>query len=548
MDSFLQFLGRLHPVAVHLPIGIFVLLALVELATWFPRGPRLAPAVRTLIVALGFGFALATAGFGWLLARDGGYDARWLERHQTFGIAVAALAAALLIAHLRGWGGLYRGLLAATVLAVAAAGHLGGTLTHGENYLTSSATMTKRVVPIDAAKALVFADVVHPILEQRCVSCHGPAKSNGDLRFDTFEQLRKGGKTGPAFKAGNASASLMLERVHLPLDAKQHMPPKGKPQLTDEEIALIEWWIDAGAPTDRNVAGTNPPMVIAELIATRLGVPPAPPPDRATMVAAAATLERALGIVIRPLTADGPWLEANARLRFANFGDAQLAELAPIAPALHRLDLGETAVTDAGLTALAPMKNLRRLHLDRTAVTDAGLARLSGLVCLESLNLYATKVGDAGLAALRVLPRLRSLHVWQTQITPAAITAFAAKQVDRRKIARWKGEIAMLEAKIHAEDFSVNFGAPVLSVPAPAAPVALAMPVTKSAPPAAAPGKVDEPAAAPGRPVNAACPVTGKPVDARVTEFVAGKLIGFCSADCCGKFRTEPERYPLRVD
>lgn len=565
MEASLDFLGRLHPVVVHLPIGIFVLLALVEFAGLFRFGPRLTTTQRTFILAVGLAIALATALFGWLLARDGGYDTALLDRHQWLGFSFAALAAVLLLVHVRGWRRMYAGLLTVSVVVLGVAGHFGGTLTHGENYLTASSTAGKHDTPKDPAKALVFADVIHPILEQRCTACHGATKSNGDLRYDTLEELLKGGKSGPAFKPGEAAVSRMIQRIHLPLDAKKHMPPKGKAQLTDDEIALLEWWIDAGAPTTQRLAEVDPPAVLAEVIATRLGVPPVPPPDRAEMLAAAAAIEEKLGIVIRPLTMDEPWLAANARLRQRNFADADLAELAPIARALHWLDLGETAVTDAGLRSLGGMTNLRRLHLDRTAVTDAGLANLSGLSHLESVNLYATAVTDAGLVALRALPRLRSLYLWQTKVTPEAVAKFAEEQTDKRKIARWKSEIAALEANIRAEHFTANLGASLQQVvpaklPSAATPVAADV-VSKDSEPAAnavaaispllresketAVEPDDSPVAPSSDPRNDTCPVSGEPIDANVTEVVGGKTIAFCCESCREEFKAEPEKFPL---
>ncbi|MGH7945139.1 MAG: c-type cytochrome domain-containing protein, partial [Opitutaceae bacterium] len=466
MDQLWLLLGRLHPVVVHLPIGIFVLLALVELTALFPRAPRIPSAQRTFVLSIGALFAVATAFFGWLLARDGGYNATLLDRHQWLGIGVAALAVVLLVVHLLGWRRTYAGALTLTVLVLAVAGHFGGSLTHGENYLTATAGAARPKPPTDPARALVFADVVHPILNQRCVSCHGPTKSNGDLRYDTLEELLKGGKTGPAFKPGNAAASAMIKRVHLPLDAKQHMPPKGKPQLTDDEATLLEWWINAGATTDKRVADLAPPPLITELIAAQLGIPPAPLPDRATMLAAAEAIERKLDIIVRPLSADGPWLAANARLQLDKFGDGQLQELAPIAPALYWLDLGETAVSDAGLNSLAAMKNLRRLQLDRTAVTDAGLTHLAPLGHLESLNLHATTITDTGLKTLHALPRLRSLYLWQTKATPAGLERLAKAQTDHNKISRWKSQIAALEANIRAEHFRADLGSRLHPVPA----------------------------------------------------------------------------------
>ena len=196
MDQLWFLLGRLHPVAVHLPIGIFILLALVEAAAAFPGVPRLARPQRTFVLALGAIFGAATALFGWLLARDGSYDGALLERHQWLGIGVAVLAVVLLIVHLVGWRRIYGGALALTVVVLAIAGHLGGSLTHGENYLTAAAAAPRRAPPADPARALVFAEVIHPILEQRCTACHGATKSNGDLRYDTLEELLKGGKTG----------------------------------------------------------------------------------------------------------------------------------------------------------------------------------------------------------------------------------------------------------------------------------------------------------------------------------------------------------------
>src|SRR5687768_6837261 len=472
MDQLWFLLGRLHPVAVHLPIGIFVLLALVELAAIFPGVPQLARAQRSFVLGTGALFAIATAVFGWLLARDGGYDAKLLERHQWLGIGVAVLAVLLLLVHSLGWRRTYAGALTLTVIVLAIAGHFGGSLTHGENYLTASSKAPRRAPPTDPTRALAFDDVIHTILELRCIACHGPTKSNGDLRYDTLEEFVKGGKTGPAFKPGYAAASLMIKRVHLPLDAKEHMPPKGKPQLTDEETTLLEWWINAGAPTEKRVAELAPPPLISELIAAQLGIATTPPPDRAVMLAAAEAIERKLDIIVRPLAPDGPWLAANARLQLDKFGDAQLAELAAIAPALYWLDLGETAVTDAGLSSLAGMKNLRRLHLDRTAVTDSGLKQLAPLSQLESLNLHATSVTDNGLLPLRDLPRLRSVYLWQTKVSPDGVEKLAKAQTDQNKIARWKIQIADLEANIRAEHFRADVGSPLQSAPAKNEPVA----------------------------------------------------------------------------
>ena len=469
MESLLHFTGRLHPVVVHLPIGTFVLLAVAEGVGWLRPSTRLTPSQRTVVLAVGLVSALAAAGFGWLLARAGDYDATLLERHRWLGTGFAGLALVLFLLRTRPRA--YAVALVTSLALLGAAGHVGGSLTHGSDFLTWAAPTSPTPVYTAPGEAKVFDDVVHPILKARCVACHGPAKSQGDLRYDTRDFVLKGGKSGPLFKPGPPPSSLLLKRIHLPLEAKEHMPPKGKPQLTEDEVALLEWWIDAGAPVEGRVADFAPSTPVMDLVAARVGVPPAPLPDRAAMLGAAVRLEQQLGLVLRPLSQDGPWLAGNARLRRPPFGDADLAALAPVAGALVWLDLGETAVTDAGLAGLAAMKHLRRLQLDHTAVTGAGLAHLAGLPQLESLNLVGTSLTDADVPALARLPRLRTLYVWNTAVSDDALAELARLRTDSRKILRWRADISDLEARIHSETFKVHRGAPLppapVSTPAP---------------------------------------------------------------------------------
>lgn len=472
MENLTLFLGRLHPLVVHLPIGILFLLALFEVAARWSRFPRLSEAQRTVVLAIGACSALVAAGFGWLLAEREGLAGTLVDRHQLLGFLTVGGAVALLWVQIFRWRRVYAPLFTLTLLALVGAGHYGGAMVHGEDYLTGllpesvkrvigvPETKGTREVPGDPAHALVFADVVHPILEQRCVSCHGAAKSNGDLRMDTWEAMLLGGKEGALFRPGDISGSRLVQRLLLPLDHEERMPPKDKPQLTDGELALIEWWIGTGAPHAETVAQVTPPPEVIEILAEQFGVgaDSGPIPDRAEILAQANALAVRLGIEVRPLTSEGPWLAATARLQGKQFGDEQLAELAAVGPALHWLDLGETGVTDAGLVHLATMRELRRLQLDRTAVTDDGLSALAPLTRLESLNLFGTSITDTGIDGLKALPRLRRLHLWQTQVTPEAADRLANEATDQRRIRRWQEEIAARERMIRAERFLVTTG------------------------------------------------------------------------------------------
>lgn len=467
------FLGRFHPLWVHLPIGILILLAALELSGLLAllrplrRLPVLPAGLRTLIVSLCAAAAGLAAFLGWLLARTGGYDPSQLASHQVLGFAAAGAAILLLAVRRLPW--LYLPLLGASLVLLTLAAHAGAQITHGADYLTEhmparlgrllgvapKAAPVARVVTFENASA--YADVIQPILTERCAPCHGPAKTNGSLRLDSWEGLAHGGKHGSVVRAGDLLASSLVRRVNLPSAEKGHMPPRGRPQLTEEDISLIEWWVAAGAPHEKLVSSLNLPVAAETILEERLPSGQ-PPPSREAVLAAAARLGPSLGVLIRPLSADGPWIEVNARPAGRTFGNAQMEALAPVAPAVQWLDLGGTSVTDAGLAAVAPMRHLERLHLDGLPVTDAGLARISSLRRLEYLNLRGTSVTDRGLASLQGMPKLRSLYVWQTAVTPAAVKALGDSIVDKRRAARLRAERAELDRQIGADAFAGNTG------------------------------------------------------------------------------------------
>jgi mono/diheme cytochrome c family protein len=92
-------------------------------------------------------------------------------------------------------------------------------------------------------------DTVRDIFETRCLECHTPEKTKGDLVMSTREGLITGGESGTSLKPGDPEASEILARVKLPADDADRMPPKkhGEP-LSAEEIATLTAWIKAGAP------------------------------------------------------------------------------------------------------------------------------------------------------------------------------------------------------------------------------------------------------------------------------------------------------------
>ena len=102
------------------------------------------------------------------------------------------------------------------------------------------------------------------MLTEKCVGCHGDKKQKGKFRLDDFASLMKPGESNEATVVpGKSGESSIIKRVALPVDDDDHMPPKAKPQLTEKEVALIKWWIDAGANAETKVKDAKIP---AELL------------------------------------------------------------------------------------------------------------------------------------------------------------------------------------------------------------------------------------------------------------------------------------------
>lgn len=467
MSELAEFVGRLHPLVVHVPIGVLILLVFAELvgAKW--EKFRFTSGVRLLVVSLALVSAAMAAGCGWLLAENGSFDETLLDRHRLLGFVTLGLTVVLLL--VRNRGKVYQFSLGLTVVALSLAGHNGGSLTHGSDYLSAPLAAllggeNDSGAPVTLAEVQVFDHVIQPVLHAKCVSCHGETKSEGELRLDSYAAILEGGATGPVLVAGEPGESLLLQRLFLPMGEKKHMPPAGRPQVSESEVVLLEWWIAEGATDAGMLTALAPDPEIVESVAGLLGLPLPPEPDREEMLAAGGKIESSLGVGVRPLTKDAPWLAVNARLAGESFGDEELAQLAPIAAAIHRLDLGGTKVTDAGLARLATMPALRQLRLDRTQITDEGLSHLTGLPRLESLNLHTTAVTDVGIATLAGLPKLRRLYVWQTAVTRDATAALAEALENRRKLTRYRADLRALEDQIAAETFEPDFGyeAPVV--------------------------------------------------------------------------------------
>lgn len=320
-----ELIARFHPLLVHLPIGILVLSLIIAIATRFEKWQSLR---ATLSIALFWGAlsAILSCLSGFFLSQLDDYDADLMYNHKWSGIGLAivatgAWAAEKWLVSQKQWLTLLTQSMISVLLMIT--GHLGGSLTHGKDFLTKGLFQTPKREKIEITPAIaeplkvlpkqdtpffqspksdtvkhvitkktkknvtiapdsgqnnqvaesvlskdtivrpiyVYQDLIKPILENRCYSCHGENKSKGGLRLHTPEFIAKGGHEGPALVPGDPDKSYMYGSLILPLEHEYHMPPEGKPQLTQLQIQQIQWWILHGGSFDKTaqeMAGNNP--------------------------------------------------------------------------------------------------------------------------------------------------------------------------------------------------------------------------------------------------------------------------------------------------
>jgi Leucine-rich repeat (LRR) protein len=105
--------------------------------------------------------------------------------------------------------------------------------------------------------------------------------------------------------------------------------------------------------------------------------------------------------------------------------DAQMSFLLPLRD-LKKLDLRVTQIADPGLATVAKLTALEELNLSNTTVADAGLARLAGLAHLQTLRLAGTLVRGHGLESLKGLANLRELDLSGSLVDDGALPAIGA--------------------------------------------------------------------------------------------------------------------------
>lgn len=439
------FLGRFHVLALHLPIGMLVAAIAVD---WLGRSPR----HRGLAAAAPFLWgtaavsAVATVVLGYMHFAEGAFTGASAALHRIYGtlLAVACVAVWTLSAKRPS---LHRKLGIVTGLAllglVTLTGHYGGKLTHGSAYLIEYAPQPlralaglppRRAAVTDLASADPWHDLVGPLLDTRCGSCHNDDKRSGGFSVAAYESTLAGGDTGSVIVPGNVEFSELYHRVTLPDDDEAFMPAEGKTPLTAEQVEILRWWIAAGAPVDTPVAAVETPAEIQAILAIEVGLAGGDVEAPATAVAPDPAVLESLfeaGFLTRAVSQSDPRLIVSVHSVGADLDAEQLGVLGSAAAHVVELDLRAAGLEDADLEGFEAFTELKHLRLAENALTDAGVQALSGLPKLAVLNLYGNAgIGDGAVDALAAMPMLETVYLWQTGVTEDGAVRLESARLD----------------------------------------------------------------------------------------------------------------------
>ncbi len=422
-----EYVGKFHPLVVHFPIGI--LMIFIVLGFIIPR-KQLQESYKIiwLILLVSAIFATFSCISGLVLSGSGAYNLKLVNNHRNLGIALALLNWIIFLTFkklLQSPLWIYNSSFISILILTIITGHLGGSLTHGSDFLTPpkpAEWFRKSLTSNETASLNSTAfETASLIFEQKCITCHGENKQKGDLRLDTKEGLIKGGKDGHLL-GDSKSAGILLERIMLPLEDDDHMPPSEKEQLTPMEMNFLNWWIKSGADLNKTLAELNMPDSLSGLIVSDKNdkinnlIP-----QTDVIQADRNTIEKlnSLDVLISPIALNSNYLSVSFMNVLPENGMQVMEECIKLKQQIIWLNLDYQNLDTLVWQQIGDLNNLRKLSAKNSNFDDNKIAYLQTLDSLISLNLVGTNVSSSGFEKIKNLQKLESIYLYQTKIDEA---------------------------------------------------------------------------------------------------------------------------------
>lgn len=434
------FIGRFHPLLVHLPIGIFILGFCFELLFRFGF-QKLVPSRKVVILTyiLGLLAGVFAALTGWLLSFSNDYGIKPLNDHKQLGIVTLVVMLLVIVYQVRAPASKDRIKLAASSLAlllIALTGHFGGNLTHGPDYLVQygpsflqddSMSFKDQIRKKDPDSLVIYRDLIHPLIQSNCLECHSAEDKKGGLKLETYKDLFREANHDIPVLAGNPDLSELFKRISLPKNHEKVMPPRG-PGIGYTDTQIIRYWIENGADS---LATFHPEKMSKELIGLfkrdyELDFSPRPYYEKVKVDSLDASLLEGLrtsGFKVSYLGANNLLLDVeytgdtiqkeqmNAlnqvsgqitflKIRSCNLTDDMIEEMADL-PHLTRADLSNNPITGRIIPFLIERSHLEMVNLNETLFTREAVQKLLGKSGLSRIYLSNTGILPEEIADLK---------------------------------------------------------------------------------------------------------------------------------------------------
>ncbi len=431
-----EFLGSLHPLVVHLPIGFIILTILVDILIKTKNN-----SVKR-IITIGWFFSFISGGiaalFGWFLGDNNYYLESQINIHKWSGIAFLVLTFLIWLLRALNFNlnkSFNRISNFAVLILILITGHYGGEMTHGKGYLMKglpfinqnkipTVFLSKKVNSPDSI--YVFEDLIYPVFQEKCIACHNEKQEYGGLNMSKYENIIKGGNSGLGIQKGNPYKSLIYKRVSMSQSESNFMPPAGTP-LSFDQVAVLKWWIDNGAKLKTPLTKLRNDENIRSLVEENYKLDLREKSYIETLNLA--PIDENKLEVFREEKYHWRFLDGKKSLLDVKFigknitrNDIEL--LTKLKDHVIWLNLSNCQLKDELLSFLSQFPNLTRLRIQNNNLTDKCIIYTMDIKNLRELNIYGTQVTDASFNIFSKMKKLEKIFLWNSKVTPLGIQKF----------------------------------------------------------------------------------------------------------------------------
>ena len=432
------FLGRFHPLLVHLPIGFLILAILIEIYCSIFK-IRINQSIINFTWFVAFFSSVLTTILGLLIAETGHYIDENLSMHKILGLSLTGITFISWFLRLSIFSNLFSSSLKTlsnviVVVLLTLTGHYGGNLTHGETYLVDYAPEQIKELVVNKNKNIeleidsvkIYNDLIQPIFNQKCVSCHNKEISRGNLNMDSYSNLLKGGSSGNPINKSDPRKSLLIKRITMPTSELKYMPPDGEPVSFDEIKTLI-WWINNFDKSNEKLASLKVEDDIKEsleilyslnfkekqwfekIIVEKLDESLIQNIDNTTFQ-------------IKYISDDKKFLSVKYLKKNASINDIE--KLQKISNNITYLTAKSSNLSNDIIKSISNFKNIVKLEIQDNNIDDESIEILQSLNNLEILNIHNTKITNRAIESLKNFKNLKRAYVWGTSISKNEVDDF----------------------------------------------------------------------------------------------------------------------------